>query len=93
MENDEQFCPLCGSELVTKVIDYSDWNDGRLLVVRAVPVRECAANGHRFFAAKVARSLEKLFQAREVLVKAIPEEPIYGHTPLAGLPKGFRAAA
>ena len=38
-------------------------------------------------------SLERLFQAREVLVKAIPEEPIYGHTPLAGLPKGFRAAA
>ena len=38
-------------------------------------------------------SLERLFQAREVLVKGIPEEPIYGHTPLAGLPKGFRAAA
>jgi hydroxymethylglutaryl-CoA lyase len=38
-------------------------------------------------------SMEKLFQAREVLVKGIPEEPIYGHTPLAGLPKGFRAAA
>jgi hydroxymethylglutaryl-CoA lyase len=38
-------------------------------------------------------ALEKLFQAREILVKGIPEEPIYGHTPLAGLPKGFRAAA
>jgi hydroxymethylglutaryl-CoA lyase len=38
-------------------------------------------------------SLEKLFQAREILVKGIPGEPIYGHTPLAGLPKGFRAAA
>ena len=38
-------------------------------------------------------SLDKLFQAREVLVQGIPEEPIYGHTPLAGLPKGFRAAA
>jgi hydroxymethylglutaryl-CoA lyase len=37
--------------------------------------------------------LQKLFAARELLVKAIPEEPIYGHTPLAGLPKGFRAAA
>jgi hydroxymethylglutaryl-CoA lyase len=38
-------------------------------------------------------ALEKLFQAREILIKGIPEEPIYGHTPLAGLPKGFRAAA
>jgi hydroxymethylglutaryl-CoA lyase len=38
-------------------------------------------------------SLEKLFQARETLVKGLPEEPIYGHTPQAGLPKGFRAAA
>jgi hydroxymethylglutaryl-CoA lyase len=38
-------------------------------------------------------SLDKLFEARELLVKGIPQEPIYGHTPLAGLPKGFRAAA
>jgi hydroxymethylglutaryl-CoA lyase len=37
--------------------------------------------------------LQMLFKAREVLVNAIPEEPVYGHTPLAGLPKGFRAAA
>jgi hydroxymethylglutaryl-CoA lyase len=37
--------------------------------------------------------LDKLFLAREVLVNAIPGEPVYGHTPLAGLPKGFRAAA
>jgi hydroxymethylglutaryl-CoA lyase len=33
--------------------------------------------------------LRALFRAREVLVKAIPDEPIYGHTPAAGLPKGF----
>lgn len=33
--------------------------------------------------------LEALFRARELLSSAIPEEPIYGHVPLAGLPKGF----
>jgi hydroxymethylglutaryl-CoA lyase len=37
--------------------------------------------------------LDKLFAARKILVEAIPEEPVYGHTPVAGLPKGFRAAA
>jgi hydroxymethylglutaryl-CoA lyase len=37
--------------------------------------------------------LDKLFAARKILTEAIPEEPVYGHTPLAGLPKGFRAAA
>jgi hydroxymethylglutaryl-CoA lyase len=37
--------------------------------------------------------LQKLFAARGILVQAIPDEPVYGHTPLAGLPKGFRAAA
>ena len=37
--------------------------------------------------------LDALFKAREHLTRAIPEEPIYGHTPLAGLPKGFRASA
>jgi hydroxymethylglutaryl-CoA lyase len=36
---------------------------------------------------------DKLLEARALLVKGIPEEPLYGHTPLAGLPKGFRAAA
>jgi hydroxymethylglutaryl-CoA lyase len=36
---------------------------------------------------------DKLLKARDVLVKGIPQEPIYGHTPLAGLPKGFRASA
>src|SRR5712691_5658837 len=35
---------------------------------------------------------DALLKARGLLVQAIPEEPVYGHTPLAGLPKGFRAA-
>ena len=34
-----------------------------------------------------------LLSARAILNHAIPEEPLYGHTPLAGLPKGFRAPA
>src|SRR5438270_1283888 len=34
-----------------------------------------------------------LLKARGLLVQAIPDEPVYGHTPLAGLPKGFRASA
>ena len=42
---------------------------------------------------KTGIDLQKLFAARKILVEAIPEEPVYGHTPLAGLPKGFRAAA
>ena len=36
---------------------------------------------------------EKLLAARAALVDGLPEEPVYGHTPLAGLPKGFRQAA
>ncbi len=36
---------------------------------------------------------EKLMAARKLLVAGIPDEPVYGHTPMAGLPKGFRAAA
>jgi len=38
-------------------------------------------------------SFEKLLEARALLVAGIPDEPVYGHTPQAGLPKGFRAAA
>jgi hydroxymethylglutaryl-CoA lyase len=42
---------------------------------------------------KTGIDLDKLFKAREILIQGLPQEPIYGHTPLAGLPKGFRAAA
>jgi hydroxymethylglutaryl-CoA lyase len=42
---------------------------------------------------KTGIDLQKLFVARKILADAIPAEPIYGHIPVAGLPKGFRAAA
>jgi len=62
MKDERDVCPICGSEITDKIIDYSDWNDGHLLVVRDVPVRECQAEGHRFFPARVARALERLFE-------------------------------
>ena len=37
--------------------------------------------------------LDKLFAARTLMIEAIPDEPVYGHTPVAGLPKGFKRAA
>lgn len=38
-------------------------------------------------------SIEKLIAAREPLAAGLPGEPLYGMTPEAGLPKGFRAEA
>ena len=38
-------------------------------------------------------NFDRLLEARKLLVAGVPDEPIYGHTPNAGLPKGFRAAA
>ncbi|WP_160153438.1 hydroxymethylglutaryl-CoA lyase [Microbulbifer sp. ALW1] len=35
---------------------------------------------------------EKMLAARELLQEALPEVPLYGFTPDAGLPKGFQAA-
>ena len=37
--------------------------------------------------------LEKLMVARKMMVEVLPEEQTYGHFAIAGLPKGFRAAA
>ena len=37
--------------------------------------------------------LDKLMEARKLMVAALPGEPVYGHMALAGVPKGFRAAA
>jgi hydroxymethylglutaryl-CoA lyase len=36
---------------------------------------------------------EKLIEARSIMHAGVPDEPLYGHMALAGLPKGFRAAA
>jgi YgiT-type zinc finger domain-containing protein len=80
MNNEQAICSICGSNLIDKMIDYSDWNNGRLIIVRGVPVRECEANGHRFFRAKVARSLEQLFKAeqqKELAPVEIMEVPVF----------------
>ena len=37
--------------------------------------------------------LDKLMAARKLMVEALPQEQTYGHFALAGVPKGFRAAA
>ena len=37
--------------------------------------------------------LDALLAARRMLAEALPQEPLYGHLALAGVPKGFRAAA
>ena len=37
--------------------------------------------------------LEKLMLARKIMVDVLPQEQTYGHFALAGVPKGFRAAA
>jgi hydroxymethylglutaryl-CoA lyase len=36
---------------------------------------------------------DKLLAARKIMHGGVPDEPLYGHMALAGLPKGFRAAA
>jgi len=61
MKTEQDICPICGSEITERMIDYSDWSNGHLLVIRDVPVRECRL-GHRFFQARVARALEQLFE-------------------------------
>ena len=64
MKKQQSVCAICGNRLADITIDYSDWHNGHLVVVRGVAVRECE-NGHRFFQAHVARSLEQLFTAAQ----------------------------
>jgi hypothetical protein len=35
MKDERDICPLYGSEMTDKIIDYSNWNDGHLPVVRS----------------------------------------------------------
>ncbi|MBV9785898.1 MAG: hydroxymethylglutaryl-CoA lyase, partial [Acidisphaera sp.] len=37
--------------------------------------------------------IEKLIAARAILHEGLPDEPMHGQVPIAGLPKTFRAAA
>lgn len=41
---------------------------------------------------KTGIDFEQLFAARQVLADSLPDEPLYGFTPDAGLPKGFQRA-
>ncbi|MBU2609722.1 MAG: YgiT-type zinc finger protein [Chloroflexi bacterium] len=54
-------CPICGSTTSIHYIDYMDWSNGHILVIRQVPVRECHDFGHQFMAAQVAKKIERLF--------------------------------
>ncbi len=38
-------------------------------------------------------NLDKLLKVREIIAESLPEEPLYGFTPDAGLPLGFERAA
>jgi hydroxymethylglutaryl-CoA lyase len=42
---------------------------------------------------KTGIDFDKLLVARKIMHGGVPDEPLYGHMALAGLPKGFRAAA
>jgi hypothetical protein len=55
-------CPICGSQLITKGIEYFDDNNSHFLIVREVPVRECQENGHQFRHASIAKKIEQLFE-------------------------------
>lgn len=80
MSDQQSICSICGSPLMDIIIDYSDWSGGHLIVVRDVPIRECEDNGHRFFQAKIARSLEKLLEAEkqeEIVPIEIMEVPVF----------------
>lgn len=59
--NQSHLCPICGSSTNIKQIDYIDWSNGHILVVREVPVRECQDFGHQFMTAEVAKKIEALF--------------------------------
>ena len=59
---DTQLCAICGSQLIEKTVDYIDRSNGHFLIVRDVPVQECAENGHQFFHASVAKKIERLFE-------------------------------
>lgn len=41
---------------------------------------------------KTGVNFDRLFAAREMLARSLPNEPLYGFTPDAGLPKGFQRA-
>lgn len=62
MSENNNLCPICGSNTTEQLIDYVDWSGEHVLVVRSVPVRECSDFGHQFMAAHVAKEIEQLFE-------------------------------
>ncbi|MEA3349069.1 MAG: type II toxin-antitoxin system MqsA family antitoxin [Chloroflexota bacterium] len=60
--NEKKTCPICGSEMTSRLIDYMDWSEGHVLVIREVPVQECRDFGHQFMSADTAKEIELLFE-------------------------------
>ncbi len=60
--NETSVCAVCGSRLASKKIDYIDQRNGHLVVIRDVPVRECAENGHQFLHSSTAKKIEQLLE-------------------------------
>ena len=83
-------CPICGASTVVKQIDYIDWSNGHILVIREAPVRERRDFGHQFMAASVAKKIESLFNLdrlgtlhpQEVLTAPVVKLDAPEHIPL-----------
>lgn len=59
MLTEKRLCPICGSEMTARLID---WSESHVLVIREVPVQECRDFGHQFMNVGVAKEIERLFE-------------------------------
>ena len=73
--NESSVCGICGSELLSKKIDYIDQSLGHFLIIRDVPVQECVENGHQFMHASVVKKIDHLFELKRQKA-LIPKEVI-----------------
>ena len=79
-------CPRCKSELDDTRMDYADWSDGRLRIVRDIPALRCRLNKHEYLLEEELERVEQvLLLEKEHLLQPVETitVPVYDLVPAA----------
>ena len=60
-------CEYCSGEICEKEVPVDHWYEGKLVIIKDVPVGVCQECGQRYYAATTLDRLDTMAQSREYL--------------------------
>lgn len=87
MRNDYKICSICGGKVIKDLRSYDTWVDGKLIVIRDVPMRICQQCGHSIKSHSTSKAIvemiyhlmdNKIEPKSKILVPVYEFNPKYG---------------